>query len=200
VKKGRVAMSAEKKSAPAADAAYEDETIASVDNTREGGQETATAGEFESLRQQLEDARRESGEYRDEAARAKADFYNYRTRVERDRARDRTLAAEGIIESLLPVLDNLERALSASKEEESQIYKGVSMVHRQFFSVLQNSGLKVIEASGRFDPSFHEAVAVEEVGEESGSGVIIEQFHCGYMLGDKVLRAAQVKVGRKKAE
>ena len=136
-------------------------------------------------------------EYREEAVRTKADFYNYRTRVERDRARDRVLAAEGTVDVLLPVLDNLDRTLEAVSDKESALYKGVAMVQRQFFSALQSLGLQIIETDCTFDPKHHEAMQVESVDDESKHGAILEVFHRGYLLGEKVLRAAQVKVGRK---
>jgi molecular chaperone GrpE len=155
-------------------------------------------GNAEDLKGQLEAAREEAELYKNEAARAKADFYNYRTRVERDRSRDRALAAEGAVMELLPVLENLERALEAEPDKDSSMYKGVSMVQRQFFTSLQNLGLKVIDAGGAFDPAFHEAVTTDDVEDSAMDGMITEQLHNGYMLGDKVLRASRVKVGRKK--
>jgi molecular chaperone GrpE len=154
---------------------------------------------IDSLKASLDEAEREIARLRDEAARAKADFYNYRTRIERDRARDRVLAAEGAVTDLLPVLDNLDRALGAASDKESPMYKGILMVQKQFFSALQNLGLKVIEAEGMFDPSLHEAVMTLDVETDDEDGAIVEVLHRGYMLGDKVLRAAGVKVGRKKS-
>ncbi|MDR0615601.1 MAG: nucleotide exchange factor GrpE [Synergistaceae bacterium] len=165
-----------------------------------GSEEASCRGpEIDELRQLLEEARAESESYRDEAARAKADFYNYRTRIERDRSRDRALAAEGAVSALIPVLDNLDRTLRAVTDKDSQLYKGVSMVQRQFFAALQNLGLEVIATDCQFDPSQHEALMADDV-EESDDGRILEELHRGYRLGDKVLRAAQVKVGRKKPE
>lgn len=155
-------------------------------------------GELDGLRKLLEEAKAEALGYKDEAARAKADFYNYRTRVERDRARDRTLAAEGAVGALIPVLDNLARTLQAVPDKDSQLYKGVSMVERQFSAALQGLGLEVIGTDCRFDPSLHEAVMVADVGEDAEDGKILEELHRGYKLGDKVLRAAQVKIGRKR--
>lgn len=149
------------------------------------------------LKKELEEARKLCEEYREEAARAKADFYNYRTRVERDRARDRVLAAECTVDALLPVLDNLDRTLEAVDDKESALFKGVAMVQRQFLSALQDLGLKAVDTDCAFDPKFHEAMAVEDVDSESKNGAILEVFYKGYMLGDKVLRAAQVKVGKK---
>jgi molecular chaperone GrpE len=156
-------------------------------------------GDAESLMTKLEEARGEAARFKDEAARARADFYNYRTRVERDRARDRVLAAEGAVLDLLPVLDNLERALDAESDKDSSMYKGISMVRKQFFAALQNLGLSVIEASGAFDPSLHEAVMTAEVDSDEEDGAVIEVLHRGYMLGEKVLQAAKVRVGRKNA-
>jgi molecular chaperone GrpE len=157
------------------------------------GAETTLKADFEALRE-------EADALKDEAARAKADLYNYRARVERDRKRDRELAAENAVMSLLPVLDNLERALEAENNKDSSMYKGVSMVQRQFFSALQGLGLKVIEASGAFDPALHDAISIVDVDDDERDGMVVEVFHKGYMLGDKVLQAAKVKVGRKKTE
>ena len=154
----------------------------------------------ENLKSKLDAAREEASLLRNEASRAKADFYNYRTRIERDRARDRVLAAEGAVLDLLPVLDNLKRALDAESDKESSMYKGVSMVKKQFFEALQNMGLRLIETSGAFDPKVHEAVMMVDVENDDEDGIVTEVLHTGYMLGEKVLRAAKVKVGRKKTE
>lgn len=161
---------------------------------------TAESKELQELRGELEEAGRAADEYREEAARAKADFYNYRTRVERDRARDRVLAAEGTVDALLPVLDNLDRTLQAVTDKESALFKGVAMVQRQFFSALQSLGLQVIDTSGHFDPAQHDALMVADIDDDREDGKILEELHRGYRLGDKVLRAAQVKVARKKSE
>jgi molecular chaperone GrpE (heat shock protein) len=154
------------------------------------------AEDIESLKSRLESALGEAALLREEAARAKADFYNYRTRIERDRAKSMVLAAEGAVLGLLPVLDNLERALDAG-DKESSMYKGISMVKKQFLAALQNLGLREIEASGAFDPSLHEAVMTVEVESDDEDGIVAETLHRGYMLGDKVLQAAKVKVCRK---
>jgi molecular chaperone GrpE len=186
----RAARDAQDKEAPRLEkhaAPGSDESLSAAENEEEPGR----------LEKLLEEAKSEAEIYKNEAARAKADFYNYRTRVERDRARDRTLAAEGAIASLIPVLDNLDRTLQAVSDKDSQLYKGVSMVQRQFFSALQNLGLEVIETDCQFDPSRHEAVLVVEVEESSDDGRILDELHRGYKLGDKVLRAAQVRIGRK---
>jgi molecular chaperone GrpE len=154
--------------------------------------------EIKSLNAQLEESRAETSSYKNEAARAKADFYNYRTRVERDREKERVLAAESTVSALIPVLVTLVRTLQAVPDTESPLYKGVSMVQRQFFSVLQTLGLRVIDTDCQFDPSQHEAIMAVEVEDENEDGKILEELHRGYKLGEKVLRAAQIKVGRKR--
>lgn len=150
------------------------------------------------LEKKITELQEEVSQYKDEAQRAKADFYNYRTRVEKDRSRDRVLAAERAVDSLLPVLDNLDRTLQAVPDKDSALFKGVAMVQRQFFGAMQALGLQVIDASGAFDPAVHEAMMVVDVTDEGEDGMVLEELHRGYKLGDKVLRAAQVRVGKKK--
>ena len=176
-------------------AAEEMETMDCDEKNADGVCEPA---DIEGLKAEIEAARAEAEQYKNEAARAKADFYNYRTRIERDRTRDRVLAAESAVLDLLPVLDNLERALDAESDKESSMHKGISMVRLQFFSALQNLCLKAIDTSGAFDPSLHEAVTTADTENPDEDGMITEVFHRGYMLGHKVLQAAKVKVGRKK--
>lgn len=148
----------------------------------------------------LESQVEELSKFKDEAARARADFYNYRTRVERDREKDRILAAEGACDALLPVLDNLDRTLSAIDDLESPMYKGVVMVQKQFLTALQGLGLSQVDTSGSFDPKQHEAMMTVEVGDDEQDGKIMEVLNRGYRLGDKLLRAALVKVGRRKKD
>lgn len=131
----------------------------------------------------------------EENARGRADFYNYRTRVERDRERDRKLAAEHAVSELLPVLENLERVCD-SVDKESQVYKGITMVAAQFSSVLCGLGLEQICTDGEFDPNMHEAVVMEPVNDESQDGLIIGTLRKGYRLAGRVIRAAQVRVGK----
>lgn len=132
----------------------------------------------------------------EEAARARADYYNLRTRVERDRERDMKLAAERSVSGLLPVYENLERIFDSVADKEDNFAKGVSMVIKQFFEVMGSLGLAEIPAEGKFDPSLHEAVMMEPVEAEEQDGAILAVFRKGYTLAGKVLRAAQVKVGK----
>ena len=133
----------------------------------------------------------------DAIARARADFFNYRQRVEREQERLRSMAGEDAAAALIPVLDNLDRALSANRSDLESFVKGVGMVRDQFFSVLEDLGVSAIETVGKsFDPSTHEAVAVEEAEEGVEDGIITEELQTGYTISGKVLRAARVKVAR----
>ena len=130
---------------------------------------------------------------------ARADFYNYRQRTTKERAETRKRAQEDVITEILPVLDNLDRALEvANTEDAKSIIKGVEMVQRQFVSVLENLGVSVIKAKGeKFDPALHDAAGTEQVDEEELDGKVITERLKGYRTKDKVLRPAQVTVGRK---
>lgn len=132
----------------------------------------------------------------EEAARARADYYNFRTRVERDRERDMKFAAERSVSGLLPVYENLERVFESLPDKEDNFAKGVSMVIKQFFEVLDSLGLEEIKAEGKFDPSLHEAVMTEAVKDEAEDRSVLAVFRKGYTLAGRVLRAAQVKVGK----
>ena len=127
-----------------------------------------------------------------------ADFYNYRQRTTKERSETRKRAQEDVIISMLPVLDNLDRALSAAGSDASGIIKGVEMVQRQFVSVLESLGVSVINAVGEtFDPALHDASGTQKVDDEALDGKITAEHLKGYRTKDRVLRPAQVVVGRK---
>ena len=153
--------------------------------------------ELESAKVLVERLSEENKALGDAIARARADFFNYRQRVEREQERLRSMAGEDAAAALIPVLDNLDRALSANRSDLESFVKGVGMVRDQFFSVLEDLGVSAIETVGKpFDPSAHEAVAVEEAGEGVEDGIITEELQTGYTISGKVLRAARVKVAR----
>ncbi len=145
-------------------------------------------------------AERLSGENKilnEAAARARADFFNFRQRIEREQERSRQLASEGAAGTFIPVLDNLDRALSSPQGDFDSLLKGVEMVRDQFFAALQGMGVSLIETTGRpFDPTFHEAVAIDEPASDEEEGIVTEEIQPGYMIAGKVLRAARVKVAR----
>ena len=129
---------------------------------------------------------------------AKADLYNFRQRTIKERQETRKRATEDIITSMLPVLDNLDRALEAADSEDAKgILKGVEMVQRQFVGVLDTLGVSIIKAQGEnFDPMLHDAAGTEHVDDPELDGKVITERLKGYRTKDRVLRPAQVTVGK----
>lgn len=137
-------------------------------------------------------------QYYDQLLRKSAEFDNYRKRVERERQTLADAAAASIIEELLPLVDDLERALKADTgTEATEAYRrGVELIHRQLLDVLRKRGVRPVEALGaEFDPHYHQAVSHEPVDGQRDNE-IIEEFRRGYMLGDRLLRPAMVKVAK----
>jgi|GEM_PF-405969 molecular chaperone GrpE len=169
--------------------------------SEENDEELALEKEIEETRNLIEQLRAENESLRDAAARAAADFYNYRKRVEREAQQTKQRIAARTAEQLLPVLDNFDRALGSQDDgDASALRKGVEMVREQFFGVLQELGVETIEAEGNpFDPALHEAVAVEE-NSDAPDGTVVEEFQRGFLIGGKVLRASKVKVARRTDE
>ena len=130
----------------------------------------------------------------DSYLRLAADFDNYRKRVAREHSELTARANERLVNELLPVLDDLERALEAAAEhEEAKLEEGVQLVHRSLAALLERHGLKEIETEGAFDPHVHEALLAQPAeGAEEGS--VLQVLQKGYRLGDKVLRPARVIV------
>ncbi len=152
-------------------------------------------GELEAGRaeDELAAVARERDEYLDRLQRLKAEFDNYRKRAARDQESLVARAHERLIKELLPVVDDLERALAAAAEhEEAKLEEGVRLVHRQLASVLEREGLVEIETEGRFDPHVHEALLSQP--SEAEEGAVIEVIQKGYRLGDRVVRPARVVV------
>jgi molecular chaperone GrpE len=159
---------------------------------------TVSQEEIENLQKELEEARSKANEYLDGWQRARAEFANYKKRVERDQAQTYQLATGNIVRRYLEVLDDLERALKNRPEDgDGAVWaEGVELIYRKLLNILENEGVKPMEISNDFfDPNLHEAVASEENGEYE-SGQIIEVIRQGYMLGDRVLRPAMVRVAR----
>ena len=130
----------------------------------------------------------------DSYLRLAADFDNYRKRVAREHAELTKRANERILNELLPVLDDLERALEAAEQhEEAKLEEGVELVHRSLAALLQRHGLTPIETEGAFDPHVHEALAAQP-GEGAEPGSVLQVLQKGYRLGDRVLRPARVIV------
>lgn len=160
--------------------------------------ELEAAPSIEQLQQQLAEAQAQAAEYLDGWQRARAEFANYRRRQEAERELQAQLATAGLLTQLLPVLDDLERALNAAPDSaQGQSWlEGVQLIKRKLELVLESQGVRPIETAGHvFDPAYHEAVASEEA-EGYEDGQIIAEVRRGYMLGERVLRPAMVRVAR----
>jgi molecular chaperone GrpE len=147
------------------------------------------------LEERLAEVERERDEYLNDLKRVAADFENYRKRVARDQEGLVARAHERLVKELLPVLDDLERALeAAAQHEEAELEEGVRLVHRELVEALAREGLVEVETDGQFDPHVHEALLSQPSEQEDGS--VVEVLQKGYRLGDRVLRPARVVVSQ----
>ena len=146
-------------------------------------------------REQVEALRRERDELADQLLRKRAEFENYRKRVERDRQQAGADAAASLLKALIPTLDNLDRALEATGGEET-LRHGVELTRRDLLALLERQGVTVDEPAGQpFDPQRHQALSHEVVPGQK-EGTVVEVFRKGYSLGDRLLRPALVKVAK----
>jgi molecular chaperone GrpE len=159
--------------------------------TAEEGQEAEESPEAEDRLQALE---AERDEYLNHLQRVAAEFENYRKRAAREQADLVGRATERLVQQLLPVLDDLERALDAAAEhEEAKLEEGVQLVQRSLAEALKREGLVEIAADGPFDPHVHEAL-LSQPAEDAEPGTVLQVLQKGYRLGDRVLRPARVIV------
>jgi molecular chaperone GrpE len=143
---------------------------------------------------ELEEALRDKDKYYDLLLRKQADFENFRKRMERERDEAGTVAVRDVLKRLLPVLDNMERALRVSEGSKDPLFKGIGLVHQQFLDLLKKEGVVPIDALGaRFDPRLHEAAEVLDVPGFAPE-VVLEEMQKGYTYNDRLLRPALVKV------
>ena len=146
-----------------------------------------------SVEEQLAAAEAKAAEHLADLQRLAAEFDNYRKRAVRDQENLVTRAHERLVKELLPIVDDLERALEAAEQhEEAKLEEGVRLVQRQLASVLEREGLAEIPTDGKFDPHVHEALLSQP--SEAEEGTVIEVLQKGYRLGDRVLRPARVVV------
>jgi len=164
-----------------------------TETPEEGG--AAAPGEMGSG---LEQAQAEIAELKERLIRSQADFENYKRRMQREKEDLAVYANQKLLLNLLPVLDNLERALTSQPVAgDEKLRQGVELTARSFREILAREGVSPIEAVGKpFDPNEHEAVMTEESSEHEDSTVIFE-FQKGYRLGDRVIRPSMVKVSKK---
>jgi molecular chaperone GrpE len=145
-----------------------------------------------------DELQRERDEYRDLLLRKTAEFDNYRKRIDRERQSMAEGAAADLLAELLPLVDDLERALATEVDASAvdAYRRGVELIHRQLLDLLRKRNVQPIAALGAdFDPHFHEAV-IYEPAEGRREGEVIEEFRRGYMLGDRLLRPSMVKVAK----
>lgn len=187
----------DEKHTEAAESSLAEEESAADQQTSET-EEADDSAELAELQAKLDAAEKESEELRQRVLRAQADFDNFRRRTREEKEELQKYAAVRVIESLLPVIDNFERALEASKENNDfdSLVKGLNMTYSQLMQVLEQEDLKQIQAVGEpFNPEFHQAVMQVE-SDEHEEGMIVEELQKGYMLKEKVLRPSMVKVSK----
>ena len=167
------------------DLAPEDEPVTSRDEAGEPAGEEDPANEEERIVEQPED-------YLALAQRIQADFENYRKRAAREAAVAGERAKSGLVRELLPIVDNLERALASAEEGEQHLAEGVRLVHSELIAVLERNGVQQYDPAGeKFDPAEHEALSVRNDGEP---GVVLDVVEKGYRTNGAVLRPARVVV------
>ncbi|SHE65255.1 molecular chaperone GrpE [Seinonella peptonophila] len=159
-------------------------------------EEVEESSEVEKWQAIAEEQRQKAEENHNLYLRARADIENLRRRARKDVEESLKYGVVPLIESMLPVLDNFERALEAADQSEGAdvLKQGIEMVYRQFLQVLSDSGLTIIEAEGKpFDPHLHNAV--QEVDDDRfESGIVVEELQSGYRYHDRVIRPSMVKV------
>jgi molecular chaperone GrpE len=165
-----------------------------TDKSMSEEQNQESAG-HEALIRQLKEAEEKIIEYKDGWARSQADFQNYKKRIERDNELMYANMKGDIIKKVLPALDDLERAMQNRPADDAWA-NGIELVVRKFQNIMENEGLKRIDAKGMaFDPNFHEAIS-HEASDEVESEHVIDVVQNGYMLGERVIRPALVRVAQ----
>lgn len=169
-----------------------------IENQKEAASQEK-ADSTETLQQELEAARMESKENYDRLLRVSAEFENYKKRTTREMDDFRKFANEAILKEMLPVVDNLERALALAEPGDGPaqcIGEGIQMTHKEILKVFSQFGVKPIESLDQpFDPIFHQAIMQEETDEKPDNTVIKEMLK-GYLLHDRLLRPAMVVVSK----
>jgi molecular chaperone GrpE len=186
------------------DEEFNDETTgagAFASQAESGAAESTTrveieARELDALKQSLAEAEAKSAENLDGWQRAVAEFQNYKKRMDRDREADKAAMKGDIIKRMLPVLDDLERALGNRPSDSGPWVNGIELIQKKLQSILESEGVTRIEAEGQqFDPYFHEAIS-HELSDTVESGRVIAVAQNGYMLGERVVRPALVRVAQ----
>ena len=178
--------------------ATQDEAAENEEIQEEDVQDSAAPTEEEKLAQELEEANKVIEEQKDKYLRLSAEFDNYRKRTMKEKAELILNGAEKTISSILPIVDDFERALKnmETATDVAAVKEGVELIYNKFMSVLGQDGVKVIETKEKpLDTYFHEAIAVIPAPDKSLKGKILDCVQTGYTLNDKVIRHAKVVVG-----
>ena len=160
-----------------------------------GEQDPATEKHYDEAKEEAveETASDDAAKYLELAQRTQAELENFRKRAARDIAQAGQRAKANLVRELLPVVDNLERALATANPEEDHLAEGVRLVHVELVNTLERNGIQAFDPAGeQFDPTFHEAISTREG--ENGSGIVLDVVEKGYKLGDNVIRPARVVV------
>ena len=172
----------------------EEEPVTSRDEAGEPSGEEDPANEQQAMedKESAEEAVEEPQDYLALAQRVQADFENYRKRAVREAAAAGERAKSGLVRELLPIVDNLERAIASAEEGEQHLAEGVRLVHSELIAVLERNGIKQFDPAGdKFDPAEHEALSVRNDGEP---GLVLDVVEKGYRANGTVLRPARVVV------
>jgi molecular chaperone GrpE len=159
-----------------------------------GDQDPGTEKEYDEAKEEAaDDAASAEPNYLEMAQRLQAELENVRKRAARDVMQAGARAKANLVRELLPVVDNLERALATANPEEDHLAEGVRLVHVELINTLERNGIRAFDPAGEpFDPNVHEAISMREG--ENGSGIVLDVVEKGYKLGDNVIRPARVVV------
>ena len=183
------------------EAANENINASVEENTTENGteQENVELTAEEKLQKELDEANEKVALLEDKYLRQVAEFDNYRKRTIKEKAEIIKNGGERVMESILPVLDDFERAMAnmAKDENAAEMLTGVELIYNKFIGILKQNGLQKIETEGAdFDTDFHEAIALVPTPDEALKGKVLDCVQTGYTLNDKVIRHAKVAVGQ----
>ncbi len=194
----------QKKAAPAGEQNPEDEFSKQADSIEENSEGPCEeVSEVEVLKESVEGLEKELEEYKGKYLRKHADFENFRKRMLREKEDSIKYANASLLKDLVSVIDDFERAISSAQESmDYEIFlSGIKLIEKQFTAMLENNwGLKRMDTVGEeFDPQMHEALMMEEDADCS-TETVLEDYQKGYVLHDRVIRHAKVKVGRPTVE
>ncbi|MFP4548126.1 MAG: nucleotide exchange factor GrpE [Fidelibacterota bacterium] len=157
---------------------------------------TVSRKKYDKLKEELEEHQQAFEEMKDRYYRAAAEFDNFKKRTNKELAIIHKYAGEKVLREIIPIFDDMSRALENEPEEESQESTGMAMIHKKFSNILKNLGVEPIQTVGEdFDPDLHHALMVREE-EDIEPDKVLEEFEKGYMYKDKVLKHAKVVVSK----